>query len=240
LNYAVIFAGGVGSRMNNNTCPKQFLEINNKPILIYTLEHFEKHPDIDAICLVCLSDWLDHAKSLVEVYGCRKVRWVVEGGSTAMESQCKGLEALRAAGVNGGEDIVLIHDGVRPLINEELITNCIAEVKAHGNAVTVSPAIETIIRADEDSGKIRTYPRSECLLARAPQAFFLRDIMQLHEKAKEDHMDSFVDSATMLLHYGVDIHMVEGPTDNIKVTNPSDFYICRALLEARQGVGENL
>lgn len=234
MNYALIFAGGVGSRMNSKAKPKQFLEIHGKPILIHTLEHFEKHSEVDLICVVVVKEWLDFTSELVEKYNLKKVKWVVPGGQSAIASQYIGLQTICCATKCGEDDIVLIHDGVRPLINEQLIDDCIANVKQYGSAVTVAPAIETIIRANEDGSIKETYPRSECMLARAPQCFRIKEIISVHEKARTEGVYDFVDSTSLMLYYGYNIHTVRGPVENIKVTNPSDFYICRALLDARE------
>lgn len=232
MNYALIFAGGVGSRMNSRAKPKQFLEIHGKPIIIHTIEHFETHPEIESICVAIVADWLDYMNSLVEKFNLKKVKWVIPGGSSALESQYNGLSTIGT--VATGEDIVLIHDGVRPLIDEKLISDCIRETKQYGSAVTVAPAIETIIRSDGDNIIKDTFPRAECQLARAPQTFYLEDILSAHERAKVEGNYNFVDSTSMLLYYGKKIHTVEGPSENIKVTNPADFYICRALLDAKE------
>ena len=130
--------------------------------------------------------------------------------------------------------VVLIHDGVRPLINEKLITDCIKSVKQFGSAVTVAPAIETIIRTDKNNTINDTFPRSECQLARAPQCFRIGEIINAHERAQAEGLYSFIDSTSLMLHFGYKIHVVEGTSENIKVTNPADFYICRALLDARE------
>lgn len=233
-NYALIFAGGVGSRMNSKARPKQFLEIHGKPIIIHTIEHFENHPEIDAICLVIVEEWLQYAKNLIEKYNFKKVKWIIPGGNSALDSQFKGLEAIENSVGYSEEDIVLIHDGVRPLINEKLITDCIESVKKYGSAVTVAPAIETIIRTDKENLIADTVPRSECYLARAPQCFKIGEILKTHKKAKADNKYDFIDSTSMMLHYGYKLHTVEGPSENIKVTNPADFYICRALLDAKE------
>lgn len=232
MNYALIFAGGVGSRMNSRAKPKQFLEIHGKPIIIYTIEHFEAHPEIESICVVIVPDWLDYMNFLVRKFNLKKVKWVIPGGSSALESQYKGLSAIGK--VANKEDIVLIHDGVRPLINENLISDCIKDVNQFGSAVTVAPAIETIIRTGENNIIQDTFPRSECQLARAPQCFRIGEIIDAHEKAKAEGIYSFVDSTSMMLHFGYKIHTVEGPSENIKVTNPADFFICRALLDAKE------
>ncbi len=234
MNYALIFAGGVGSRMNSKARPKQFLEIHGKPILIHTIEHFEFHPCIDSICLVIINDWIEYTKKLIEKFNLKKVKWIVPGGSSALESQFLGMNAIKTGENISDEDIVLIHDGVRPLINEQVITDCIEGVKRYGSAVTVAPSIETIIRADE-SGIIKdSFPRIECKLARAPQSFLFNEIMEAHKKAKEEGKYDYIDSTSLLLHFNKKIHTVIGPSENIKVTNPEDFYICRALLDAKE------
>lgn len=233
MNYALIFAGGVGSRMNSRAVPKQFLEIKGKPILIHTLEHFEAHPAIDAICLVIVADWLEHTRALSERFGISKLRWLVPGGASAMDSQRIGLETIRQAESSRPEDIVLIHDGVRPLISAQLISDCVESVKRHGSAITVAPATETILRREAD-GTLVSIPREECLLARAPQAFFLRDILDAHHRAQAEGLHAFIDSVTLMQHFGRTLHPVEGSAENLKVTTPADFYVCRALLDARE------
>lgn len=232
MNYALIFAGGVGQRMKSGGIPKQFLEIDGKPILIYTLEHFERHPKIDGICLVCVEEWLEHAKDLIKKYQLKKVHWLIAGGTTALDSQYKGLQTVSAA--CSSEDIVLIHDGVRPLICEELISECILAVEQYGAAVTVAPAIETIIKTDDAGMVNQTIERSACMLARAPQAFRLGDILSLHDRSIADNKHDFIDSVSMMLHYGRKIKTVQGPAENIKVTTPADFYICRGLLDSKE------
>lgn len=234
MNHALIFAGGVGSRMNSKARPKQFLEIHGKPIIIHTIEHFENHPKIDSICVVSVATWLEYMKSLIQKFNLKKVKWVVPGGETALESQYNGLTAIRDGADYNEKDVVLIHDGVRPLIDETVITDCIAGVIQYGSAVTVAPAIETIICTDEHKRIISTVPRSECQLARAPQSFYIGEILEAHERARGAGKYNFVDSTSLMLHYGFPVHTVEGPAENIKVTNPADFYICRALLDAKE------
>lgn len=232
MNYALIFAGGVGRRMNSKALPKQFLQINSKPIIIHTIEHFDNHPEIDAICVVCVSDWLDHLKIILSKHNINKVRWIVAGGDTALDSQYYGLKSINEKA--NDDDIVLIHDGVRPIIDEQLISQCIASVKEYGSGVCAVPATETIIQVNEKGFIQSTMLRSECMLARAPQAFYLKEILRIHEKAIRDAKHSFIDSATMMLAYGKSVHIVQGAEENLKVTTPSDFYICKALLDAKE------
>lgn len=231
-NIALIFAGGVGKRMNSRAKPKQFLEIHGKPIILHTIEVFERHPQIDGICVVCVADWLDELRRLLRQFNISKVRWTVPGGESAMASQYNGLIVVKK---DVDEPcVVLIHDGVRPLINDALITNCIESVKKKGSAVTVTPATETIVRVNAEGAIEVTYPRADCQLARAPQCFFLNDILEAHERARSQGRYDFVDSTSMMLFFGKQVFCLEGPSENIKVTNPSDFYICRALLDAKE------
>lgn len=181
MNIAVIFAGGTGQRMNTASKPKQFLELHGKPIIIYTSEYFQKHSQIDGIIVVCLSSWIDYCKDLLDKYHITKVLKVVPGGKSGQESIFYGLEAAHQIS-NDKKAIVLIHDGVRPLINEALITNCITAVKESGSAITVSPAIETILIKNADGNIGNILKRSECEMAKAPQCFYLNDIYKCHLK----------------------------------------------------------
>ena len=150
MNAALIFAGGTGTRMNIKTMPKQFLPLHGKPIILYTLEQFEYHPEIDAIVVVCIESWINHLNMLLKRNNFTKVNWVVPGGASGQESIFNGLKALHE---HCPEDTtVLVHDGVRPLINAQVISDNIACVKEHGNAITTSVAIETIMMIDQSSG----------------------------------------------------------------------------------------
>ncbi len=235
MNTALIFAGGTGKRMGTAGRPKQFLELHGKPIIIHTLEHFDRHPQIDAIAVVCIRDWIPYLQDQLERWRVRKVRWVVPGGETSQESTRIGLNAI-AADCAPESTVVLIHDGVRPLITAELISKNIAAVREYGNAITAAPAIETIITVDGNEEVVELIDRKTCRLARAPQSFWLRDILEMHRRSQEDHYDEMIDSASLMIHYGVKLHLVEGPAENIKITTPSDFYIFKAIAEVRENM----
>lgn len=231
MNIAVVFAGGTGQRMNTKTTPKQFLKLHGKAILIYTLECFEEHPDIDKIIVVCLEPWIHTLQRLIAQDGISKVASIVPGGDSGQASIRNGI--FEAARLFPDDSIVLIHDGVRPLLSADTITNCISCVKEHGSAVTVVPATETIVQ--EEDGKIYSMiERQSCRLARAPQCFFLKDIRRAHEMALEEGRDDFIDSAYLMSHYGHDLYVVEGGSENIKITTPPDFYIFRAIMDAKE------
>ena len=234
MNIAVIFAGGVGSRMHSKDRPKQFLEIHGKPIIIHTLEIFEQHPDIDAIVISCVESGIPHLNNLLEKYNLQKVKKIVPGGASGQESIYNGLCAAEEV-AGGKKSIVLIHDGVRPLIYEQTITDNINCVKAHDSCITCVAAKETVLLVEESSNAVASIPpRKQSRLARAPQSFWLEDILGLHRAARQDGLLDFVDSCTMMQYYGKKLYLIEGPQENIKITTPDDFYTMRALLDAKE------
>ena len=233
MNYAVIFAGGIGKRMNTKALPKQFLKLYGKEIIIYTLEHFEKHREIDGIAVACVEEWIPYLEELIEKYQFKKVKAVVPGGRTGQDSIFEGIKAVGRMAQGDGH-IVLIHDGVRPLINEQTITDCIKSVRENGSAITVAPAVETIIRVDDNQQVREVIERADCLMARAPQCFFLKEILEAHRKAVRENKHDFIDSASIMKYYGHTLSVVDGPVENIKITTPMDFYTFRALFEARE------
>jgi len=234
MNTALIFAGGFGERMNSNAMPKQFLRVHEKPVLIYTLEHFENHDDIDNICVVCLAGWINSLKKMLRLYEITKVKWIVKGGSTAQESVFNGLSEIYSNAAKPKETIVLIHDGVRPLIDGDLISRCIDSVKKNGSAITIAPVNETIINTDQNHTIEDIKDRSVHKFARAPQCFFLEDIYAAHKKSKENGISGILDSATLMRMNGHTLFTIDGPLKNIKITTPMDYYIFKALLNAQE------
>ena len=231
-NIAVIFAGGTGKRMNTKSKPKQFLELHNKPILVYTLEEFDHHPEIDGIVLVVLEEWIDYCRELVSRFGLTKVKAVIAGGSSAMESQRNGLK--KAAEIFPEDSVVLIHDGVRPLIDEETISANIESVKTKGSAITVTPAIETITIKNETGEIGQIIERSKVEMARAPQSFYLKEILEAQEAAIAEGLTNMTDSCTLMKHFNKKLVTVPGERNNIKITTPEDFYTFRALYDAKE------
>ena len=233
MNIAVIFAGGIGKRMNSNGTPKQFLKLNDKEIIIYTLEIFENSKEIDGIVVSCLEEKIMELQELVKKYNLKKVIKIVKGGETGQESIYNGIIAAKEISKNENS-ILLIHDGVRPLINQKVISDSINCVEKNKNAIIVAPAIETIIKSKEN--KIENiYERRTCFMARAPQSFYLRDILEAHEKARKDKRE-FIDSASLMKYYGHKLYIVEGPSENIKITTPIDFYMFKAIKELQKNM----
>lgn len=232
MNFAVIFAGGSGKRMNTKSRPKQFLEYQGKPIIIYTLELFDNHPMIDGIIVSCIEDWIPFLEKMLMKFEITKVTRIVPGGTTGQESIYNGLVAAKAYS-KSNEDIVLIHDGVRPLITEQTISDNIETVKLEGSCITCIPATETFVVTDDEGG-LDIPSRAHSLIARAPQSFFLNEILGAHEQARIEGINDFIDSCTMMHHYGHKLGRIIGPMENIKITTPTDYFIFKAMVEVHE------
>lgn len=231
MNRVLIFAGGTGQRMGPSAMPKQFLIVHGKPIIVHTILHFQNCRQIDSIVVVCLKDYIGYMRELISEYGLNKVVSVVEGGDCGQASIFNGLKELARLYGDKNEDIVLVHDGVRPLIDEKLIVDNIECAHKNGNAVTVSKAIETVITA-EDGNITAIEDRSSCYYAKAPQSFRFNEIYGCHLKAIGEKKYDFIDSATMMQYYGHKLHTVLGSPDNIKITTQMDFFMFKGLLDA--------
>lgn len=232
-NIAIIFAGGSGARMGTGI-PKQFIEIEGKPIIIYTLQNFEDHDEIDEIYIACLPRYIEKLEKLVKIYMISKVVKIVPGGETGQDSI---YNALRAAIENNSpDDIVLLHDGVRPHITPELISDNIASVKTNGSAITCSEMFETPVVSKNKKLVEKTPHRHELYTAQAPQSFYLGDILEAHEKVRATNPDyeGLVDSCMLMKSVGKEVFMVKGNRGNIKVTTPEDLYLLRGLLQYKE------
>lgn len=232
MNIGVIFAGGVGRRMNTKGKPKQFLEVHGKPIIVHTIDIFQNTEAIDAVVVVCVSDWLDYMNNLVERFNLTKVKAVVAGGETGQMSIFKGLEAAEQLATD--DAVVLIHDGVRPLINEEVINANIQSVKETGSAVTSVRAKETVVLVNDSSKISEVIDRTRSFIAKAPQSFYLSDILSVERDAISKGITDAIDSSTLMGMYNRELTIVEGPYENIKITTPDDFYMFKALYDARE------
>lgn len=230
-NIAVIFAGGAGKRMQTVSKPKQFLELNGKPVIIYTLELFDNHPEIDGIVVACIEAWIPYLRKQLKKFEINKVGAIVAGGGTGQESIYNGLKA--AAGTYGTDCNVLIHDGVRPLITATTVSDNIEAVNRYGNCITCVPATETFIVKQPDGG-LEIPSRADSLIARAPQSFRLPEILAVHEEARRQGKNDYIDSCTMMSRHGYTMHTIIGPMENIKITTPTDFFIFRAMVEVHE------
>lgn len=232
-NIAIIFAGGSGARMGAGL-PKQFIEVNGKPIIIHTLEIFEEHPQIDSIYIACKPDYINKLKKYVQRFFITKVADIVPGGTTGQDSIYQALSA--AAKNNPYDSIVLIHDGVRPCVQSEVITSALDCVRKNGSAITCTPLFETPIMS-RDGITIDDVPRrSQCYTAQAPQCFRLGDVMEAHGRMRETNPEykDIVDTCTLMRSLGRTVSIVEGNRGNIKVTTPEDLYTFRAMIQYKE------
>lgn len=232
MNIAAIFAGGSGVRMHTKSRPKQFLELNGKPIIIYTLELFDNHPQVDAIVVACIDSWIPFLKKMIRKFEITKVVEIVHGGETGQDSIYNALLAAERA-ADGKDATVMIHDGVRPLITEQTVTDNINTVEEFGSCITCVPATETFVVSQAD-GSLEIPERANSLIARAPQSFRLNDILMAHRRAISEGKHDFIDSCTMMSHYGYTLKTIIGPMENIKITTPTDFFIFRAMVEVHE------
>lgn len=239
---AVIFAGGVGRRMCNDATPKQFIKVDGVPVLVHTLRVFQGHPQVGRIYLVMVAGYLEYTEELVEQYGISKVAAVVPGGETGLDSIYCGLKAAQAE--NPPDTVVLVHDGVRPVVSDRVITANIAAVQEYGSAVTCFPAYETILVSGDGAEPQEIPDRSRLYKAQAPQSFRLGKIVAAHDALRAGGgYGGLVDSCSVYRAAGQPLHMVRGNYGNIKVTCPEDVYVLRGLLQYRDamqalGMGE--
>lgn len=231
MNIAMLIAGGTGNRMHQDI-PKQFLTVNEKPVIIYTLEVFQKHPAIDEIIVVCLEGWEQILWAYIRQFNITKVTAVVPGGACGQESIYNGLKVLEKTHVP--DDIVLIHDAIRPMVSEEIISDCINKAVEFGSAIAAIPCAEAMLVSEnqEDSGQI--YNRDHLKRTQTPQGFHLGKLMDIHNRALDAGIRNSVASCTLMIEMGEQVHFSKGSEKNIKLTTVEDIDIFKALLLAKR------
>ena len=226
MNIALILAGGSGKRTEQDV-PKQFLNVYDKPIIIYTLEIFQKHPDIDGIIVSCLEGWEEILRAYAREYKIDKLKWVVTGGENGQASARKALQALKD--VCGQEDVVIIHDAVRPMVSGDIISDCIVTCKRHGNGLSAIRCQETIVQTDDGlSGSVNIH-RDDIMRVQTPQAYFYDKAIWAHTIALEKGITNAVYTNTLMLELGEEVYFSKGTTKNIKITTIEDVEIFKAL-----------
>lgn len=230
MNIGLLIAGGSGNRMGQDI-PKQFMHLDGAPIIIHTLQCFQKHPDIQQIAVVCLKGWETVLQSYANQFNITKLTHIFPGGNTGMESIHNGIYGLREAGCDG-EDLVLIHDAVRPLLSQEIISNNIATCKAYGYAITGIKCREAILESHDGFTTKTSIPRDTLIRTQTPQTFRLKNIINAHELAKQKGIADSVASCTLVaeLNEGIEMHIVPGSEKNIKITTVEDLEILKALM----------
>ena len=233
MNVAVIIAGGSGSRMGQDI-PKQFINVYDKPVLVYTLESFQKHPQIDKILVVCIDGWHDVVKAYAKQFGVDKLKWVVSGGKSGQESIRNGVYALEGRCTD--DDIVVIHDGIRPLVDETVLTDVIVKCQQYGNAVTSLPYNEQIFVVDDEISTVKYIPRETLRRVSTPQAYRFGKLLWAYKKAFAEGIGVFGSSYTntMMVELGERLYFAAGSDKNIKLTTKDDLEMFKAYLKAEK------
>ena len=233
-NIALLTAGGSGTRMNQDI-PKQFLHVQNKPILIYTLEAFQNHPSIDAIIVVGLDGWNDIINAYAKQYNITKLKWIVSGGETGQDSIRKGIEELKKH--YKGTDVVLIHDGNRPLISQEIISDSLAKQKEYGSAVAAIPCVEVVFKSNNGISSTTNIPRDQLLRTQTPHAYTLEKLIWAYKEKDIQNIQNTVVSCDLMCLLGEQIYFSKGSERNIKITTIEDIDIFTSLLNTKKEQG---
>ena len=230
MNVAIIIAGGKGSRMGQDI-PKQFINVYDKPVLIYTLESFEKHPQIDAIEVVCIDGWHDVLRAYAKQFNIKKLKWIVSGGTTGQESIKNGVYNLD--GVCDKDDNIIIHDGVRPLVDEEVLTDVISKCNQYGNAVSSLPYNEQIFILDDEKTTTKYIPRETLRRVVTPQAYKFNMLIEAYKEAFEKKIGIYGSSYTntMMVELGKKLYFAAGSEKNIKLTTKDNLEMFKAYLK---------
>ncbi len=224
---AMLFAGGVGRRMKSDDLPKQFIEIGGKPIIVRTMEHFEKHPEVDRIVVACKEDWIDHLEALIKDYKITKVHSVVPGGATGYASIHNGVMET-AKFMTDPDDIILICDGVRPMLTERLMSDSIRYARECGTSVPVTPSIDSLLFSEDGKFCEKSYERSSMYITQAPQGYTMEKILWAHSEAERRGIVNPVSSSELFIELGEKVRLFEGERINIKVTTQEDLEILNA------------
>ena len=231
MNIALIIAGGSGERMHQDI-PKQFLSINDRPVIVYTLEAFEHHPEIDEIAVVCIEGWEQVLMAYARQFGITKLKSVIPGGDCGQASIRNGVYALEEN--HSKDDIILIHDAIRPLVSAEIISDCIRVTSMYGNAIAVIPCAEAMLTTDDEQVSTGSYPRDGLKRTQTPQGFKLGDICDLHRRALDKGITGSIASCTLMIEMGQQVHFSIGSEKNLKLTTLEDIDIFKALLSAKR------
>lgn len=226
-NYAIILAGGIGSRMGG-PMPKQFLSLNDKPVIVYTLENFERNPNVDGIVIVCVKDWIQHLREILCEYKISKVVDIINGGKTGHDSTRNGIFYLKNKISN--DDFIIIHDAARPILPQKAINEMLRIAHEKGNASLAIPCYETVLYTDDGESGNRQLDRSEIMRIQTPQAYKYGPMIKLYEKAEKKNKHDFVYADLVLVYYGETVYFSKGFANNIKITRKEDVPLCKALM----------
>ena len=230
-NVALLIAGGSGNRMHQDI-PKQFITVNERPVIVYTLEAFENHPEIDAIAVVCIQGWEQVLWAYAKQFNITKLKYIVPGGKNGQDSIRNGVFELEKH--FDKDDIVLIHDAIRPMVSAEIISDNIRVAREYGNAITVIPCAEAMMQTEDGVVSVGSYPRDNLKRTQTPQTFRIGDICDLHRRALEAGITNSIASCTLKIEMGEQVYFSAGSEKNIKLTTVEDIDIFKALLAAKR------
>ena len=231
MNIALLTAAGSGTRMHQDI-PKQFIHVDNKPVIIYTMEAFQKHPSIDAIVVVTLDSWSEVIWAYAKQFNITKLKWVVAGGETGQESIRNGLNKI--AEEASENDIVMVHDGNRPLISSEIISDSLATYAKYGSAVAVIPCTEVVFESDDGISSVVSTPRERLFRTQTPHTYKIGELLSAHKKAEELGITNTAASCMLMKELGRPTYFSKGSEENLKITTLDDLKIFKALLHTRQ------
>lgn len=231
MNVALIIAGGVGARMHQNI-PKQFINVEDKPVIVYTMQAFQNHPDVDEIYVVCVDGWHDILRAYANQFNISKLKKVVSGGATGQESIRNGVFSI--AENHNDDDLVLIHDAIRPMLSTDIISDCIVTARKYGNAVVAIPCAEVMLMTEDGKTSQKNIDRDALKRTQTPQAFTVGDLVAAHKKAMELGIINATATASMFADFGYTIYFSQGSEKNLKLTTTDDIDIFKALLHAKR------
>ena len=232
MTVALLTAAGSGTRMGQDI-PKQFMHVENKPIIIHTMEAFQKHPSVDAIIVVTIPSWIDVVKAYAKQFNIDKLRWVVPGGATGQESILNGLKTLEAE--MKPDDIVMVHDGNRCMVSSEIISDSLATFKSRGSAVAAIPCVEAVFRSNDNGcSSTVSIPREQLFRTQTPHTYTLGKLLWAHEEAAKQGITETAASCTLMQQLGETVYFSKGSEENIKITTVDDLMIFKALLHTKK------
>ncbi len=229
MNIALLTAAGASTRMGQDI-PKQFMTVNEKPVIAYTMEAFQHHPEIDEILVVCLEDWQPMLKAYARQFNISKLIRTIPGGATGQESIYNGIMSL--AKDHDMNDLVLVHDGNRPFVSEQIISDCIKTARKYGDAVAAIPCHEAMVLTDDGIISAGNIDRDHLKRTQTPHGFTLGEMCDLHKRAKENGIENTTATCTLKMELGEQVHFYDGSEKNLKLTTLDDLDIFKALLAA--------
>jgi len=231
MNIALLTAGGRGQRMGQDV-PKQFLNVYDKPVVVWTMNAFQNHPDIDAIMVACLDGWHETLKAYAQQFNITKLKWIVPGGENGQSSIRNGLFELEKE--CKPEDILLVHDGTRAMVSTDIISDCIAKCRVYGSAIAAIPCVEAMLNTDDKVKSNTMTSRDKLLRTQTPHAFTLSKLLWAHREALARGITDTIASCTLMIELGETVYFSAGSEKNLKLTTTDDIEIFKALIKSKK------